>query len=45
VRLDLTREAGRASFVAVDTVLSPAYRTLMVKRMGLVRAGGAVAFA
>lgn len=45
VRLDLTREAGRANFIAVDTVLSPAYRTLMIKRMGLVRRDGAIAFA
>ena len=45
VRLDLAREAGQASFVAVDTVLNPAYRTLILKRMGIVREDGALTFA
>jgi alkaline phosphatase D len=45
VRLDLAREAGQASFVAVDTVLSPAYRTFTAKRMKIARENGALTFA
>ncbi len=38
VRLDLTHESGLASFIAVDTVLSPSYRTSIIQRLVIVRA-------
>lgn len=42
VRLNLTHEHARASFIVVDTVLSPQYRTEILNRFELVRRGGAV---
>ncbi len=39
VRLVLNRAGGQASFVAVDTVLSPRYRTATLKRFALARKG------
>lgn len=45
VRLELTREAGQASFIAVDTVLSPVYRTHVIKRAKIERRDGSVVFA
>lgn len=37
VLLELTRTQGMASFIAVDTVLSPDYRTSILRRFSLVR--------
>ncbi|KPL68584.1 alkaline phosphatase [Erythrobacter sp. SG61-1L] len=42
VRLELTRGGGEASFVAVDTILRPDYRTLVLNRFALARKDGAV---
>jgi len=44
VRLDLTRAHGTASFVAVDTVLSPEYRTRIVQRYSILRQDGGLTF-
>lgn len=45
VRVEFTREGGLASFVAVDTVLSPDYRTRTVRRVPFARKDGAVELA
>jgi alkaline phosphatase D len=45
VRLDLTRTAGQASFIAVDTVLDRQYRAFILNRMAIARRGSAVTFA
>jgi alkaline phosphatase D len=37
VRLELTHTGAQANFIAVDTVLQPAYRTLMLARFALVK--------
>lgn len=42
VRLELTRAGGQASFVAVDTVLEPDYRTSVIRRFALDRQDGSV---
>ena len=42
VRLVLDRGGGIASFIAVDTVLSPQYRTGTLKRFAIARSGGAL---
>jgi alkaline phosphatase D len=39
VRLELGRSAAMAAFVAVDTVLSPLYRTSTIKRFAIARQG------
>jgi alkaline phosphatase D len=44
VRLDLTRETGRANFIAVDTVLSPVYGTRVIKCAAIERRSGSIAF-
>ena len=44
VRLDLTHEAGLATFVAVDTVLDLNYRTLVVHRLAIRRRDDALEF-
>ena len=43
VRLDLERDHGRASFVAVDTVLTPAYRVATLRRYAVNKREGKVA--
>jgi alkaline phosphatase D len=43
VRIDFTRDRGVANFIAVDTVLSPDYRTSVLKRVPFARDGGQVA--
>lgn len=43
VRIDFARDRGVASFIAVDTVLSPDYRTSVLKRVPFARDGGQVA--
>ena len=45
VRVEFTRESGVASFVAVDTVLSPDYRTLTLRRFPFARKDGVVELA
>ena len=45
VRLDLTHASGRASFIAVDRVLSPHYAASIVERFGIERVDGALVFA
>lgn len=42
VRVELGRDGAVASFIAVDNLLSPDYRTTLVKQFGLTRAAGAV---
>lgn len=42
VRVEFTRAAAQATFVAVDTVLSPAYRAAIIKRFAIAREGGAL---
>lgn len=42
VRVELARDRGVASFIAVDTVLSPDYRTSVLKRVPFARDGGQV---
>ncbi|OYW81254.1 MAG: hypothetical protein B7Z26_05305 [Asticcacaulis sp. 32-58-5] len=42
VRLELTRGGGEASFVAVDTILQPDYRTSVLTRFALERQDGSV---
>ena len=42
VRLDLTHEAGVASFIAMDTVRDVDYRTLVVKRYAIARQDGSL---
>jgi alkaline phosphatase D len=44
VRIDLTRDAGLASFVAVDALASRYYRTATIRRMAFRRSNGTVAF-
>ncbi|HMO68575.1 MAG TPA: alkaline phosphatase D family protein [Novosphingobium sp.] len=44
VRLNLRHDGARTAFVAVDTVTSRAYRTRVLRRFGLVRRKGQVAF-
>ena len=43
VRLELTRSAARASFIAVNTVLSQRYTTATIKRFTLGRKAGSLA--
>lgn len=45
VRVLLSRDSGVADFVAVDSVLTPDYRTSVLRSTKLVRTGGTVAFA
>lgn len=45
VRVDLERNRARASFVAVDTVLSPDYRAFVLREAAIERRGGALTFA
>ena len=45
VRLDLGRVAAEATFIAVDTITSRAFRPFIVNRMAISRAGGTVSFA
>jgi len=42
VRLNLTRSTGVATFVALDTVSSPAYRTRILRRFSITQSGGAL---
>jgi len=42
VRLDLTHERGRATFIAVDRLLAPDYAALIVQRFGIERVDGAL---
>ncbi|SFF89920.1 alkaline phosphatase D [Novosphingobium sp. CF614] len=42
VRVEFGREQGMATFVAVDTVLSPDYRTLVLRRVPFARRNGGV---
>lgn len=42
VRVEFTREAGLASFIAVDTVLSPSYRTRVIHRAPFKRSTSGV---
>ena len=42
VRLNLTRSTGVATFVALDTVTSPAYRTRVLRRFSITQGGGAL---
>jgi len=44
VRLEFARDGGKADYIAVDTVLSPAYRTQILKRFHFARRGSAVDF-
>ncbi|MCT2401553.1 alkaline phosphatase D family protein [Novosphingobium mangrovi (ex Huang et al. 2023)] len=44
VRVEFTREQGVATFVAVDTVLTPDYRTMVLRRVPFARQGKEVAF-
>ncbi|MCB2076840.1 MAG: alkaline phosphatase D family protein [Novosphingobium sp.] len=44
VRIDLTKTSGLASYVAVDTLESPYYRTATIKRLAFRRAGSSVEF-
>ncbi|MCX7863436.1 MAG: alkaline phosphatase D family protein [Novosphingobium sp.] len=44
VRLNLRREAGLATFIAVDTVRSRAYRTGVLRRYRIVSAGQKLSF-
>ncbi|TIX49844.1 alkaline phosphatase [Alteraurantiacibacter aquimixticola] len=44
VRLDLTREEGTASFITVDTVLTPQYRAAIGQRFTIRRENGALTF-
>lgn len=39
MRVDFARDRGVATFIAVDTVLSPDYRTLVLKRVPFARDG------
>ena len=45
VRVELTHAEGAAAFVAVDTVLSPDYRTRLLRTARIQRRGGSLAFA
>lgn len=45
VRLDLQRSAAEATFVAVDTIRSRAFRPFIVNRVTIVREGAAIRFA
>jgi alkaline phosphatase D len=45
VRVEFGREQGTATFVAVDTVLSPDYRTMVLRRAPFARNGGEVTLA
>ena len=42
VRLNLTRSTGVATYVALDTVTSPAYRTRILRRYAITRRAGRV---
>ncbi|MDE8652908.1 alkaline phosphatase D family protein [Novosphingobium album (ex Liu et al. 2023)] len=44
VRIELERERGLASFIGVDTVLSPDYRTFTIRRAPFARQGASVDF-
>jgi len=44
VRIEFGRDRGTATFVAVDTVLAPEYRTMVLRRFGFAPRGGTVAF-
>ena len=44
VRVEFGREQGTATFVAVDTVLSPSYRTAVLRRVPFARRNGQVEF-
>lgn len=45
VRLDLRRDAAEATFVAVDTIRSKAFRPYIVNRIAIVRDGDGIRFA
>jgi phosphodiesterase/alkaline phosphatase D-like protein len=45
VRVELTHAEGAVAFVAVDTVLSPDYRTRLLRTARIQRRGGSLAFA
>ena len=45
VRLDLERDSAEATFVAVDTISSRAFRPFIVNRFAIVRDGDGVGFA
>ncbi|MFN4018914.1 MAG: alkaline phosphatase D family protein [Erythrobacter sp.] len=45
VRLDLQRSAAEATFIAVDTIRSRAFRPFIVNRFTIVRDGGTIGFA
>lgn len=42
VRLELRHGRGEASFVAVNTIASPHYRTRILRRFAIARTGGAI---
>ncbi|MBO9499470.1 MAG: alkaline phosphatase D family protein [Novosphingobium sp.] len=42
VRLELTRERGTASFITIDTLLSPDYRASILQRFGVEKRDGVV---
>ena len=42
VRLNLTRSMGIATFVALDTVMSPAYRTHVLRRFSITQRAGSL---
>jgi alkaline phosphatase D len=45
VRLDLQRDGAEATFIAVDTIQSRAFRPFIVNRFAIVRDGSAIGFA
>ncbi len=45
VRVELTPEAGTATYVAVDTVLTPDYRPLTLREMPIARKDGGIDYA
>lgn len=45
VRVTLTRDAARAAYIAVDTVLTPDYRPVTLRNMQIDKRNGSLAFA
>ena len=42
VRIELERDSGRATFIAVDTVLSRSFRPMILRRFDFARKNGVV---
>ena len=44
VRVELTKESGTATFIAVDTVLQPDYRATVLRTAPIVRSDNTIAY-